>query len=500
MARLGVKGGRLALFGLAEQRPEAPDEPQVLSGGVRRQLLPLGLELLSQAGVSAGDAFALVLDNDKTSAACMLAAMELRCVCAVVGASRAALLGLVCRQTGISKVLTVDDRKGSVSISSVEVEPSDGKSSWMDDAAVKEGGGCVCMLTSGSVGEPKVVPCTWEHMRLQGEATQAQLFPDRPARIVCGTSIAHAFSINTIFTLWSSPFDEQSELCFAHSTQALYSLLKQETPDRTTVLYSTPGTYTALAEMSAAPLHVDVPYCAGTRLSMELFETMRSKFGLCLMQNYGSTEMGDIAAWGLKGRSFEDDFAELKNGQFKGIPHVGALWDGVRIVVDENQQVCVSTPWQCLGYVKQRELHHFDANAHPTADIGSLKPSSESSSSLVWLQGRLRPKVNLEWEGENFELSPNEIEHVLLDHPRVSDALVLMQPVNETGTVRVRVVVVSENESSDINNENITPLPPTEAELSKWCEQHGLPAVGRALRVAFVPFLPCSPAGKLMYT
>lgn len=504
MTHLGVKNGRLALFPAAPPATAAVvDEPQVLRGGVRRELLPLGVRLLERAGVTRGSAFVLVLDNDRTSVACMLGAMEMWCVCALIGTGRLALLDLVRRQTGISTVVTVNDADCSVSVRATaetdDTTPASGAVTWLDEPEIAAGGGCVCMLTSGSVGEPKVVPCTWEHMLMQGRSTHEQLFPNGPARLVAGTSIAHAFSINTIFTLFTSPFDEKSELCFARSPEALHALLSEKATDRVTVLYATPGTYTALARMPPAPLHVDVSYCAGTRLTLELFDEMRERFGLRLMQNYGSTEMGDMAAWGLNGRSFDDEYTEVSRSQHQQIPHVGSLWPGVRVAVDENQQVCVSTPWQCLGYVKNCELHRFDSQAHPTADIGALKASSSSSSpdvQLVWLSGRLRPSVHVEWQGERLAYAPQQIERALTLHPSVTDALALMQPtpttssVSDRGSVRARIVVVQAKEAASV----------TEAELKHWLATHGLPAVGRALSVTFVPFLPCSPAGKLMYT
>lgn len=493
MARLGVKHGRLALFHEPADghASAARASAQVLRGGLRRKLLPLGVELLrTRAGIEQGDAFVLVLDNDRTSVACMLGAMELKCAVPLVGKGRIALLDRVVQQTGIRKVVTVDDAEESVHVTIQATDSSPpSPPEWLQEPEI-EGKGCVCMLTSGSVGAPKVVPCTWEHMLLQGQSTHEQLFPDRPARLVCGTSITHAFSINTLFTLLTSPMDEQSELCFAPTTEALYELLAQDT-NKLTALYGTPGTYTALAEMPPRRLRVDTPYCAGSRLAISLFEKMRDDFGLQIQQNYGSTEMGDIAAWGLHGRSFDCEAAELLGDRSQ--THVGALWPGVRATVDERSQVRVSTPWQSLGYVKQRKLHRFEAGTHPTADIGRAEKGADGATS-VWLQGRLRPTVTVESEGgELCEFHPQEIERVLVAHPSVTDALVLMQaadaePSDTPANAAVRARVVVDDHAST-----------TEDELQRWCETNGLTALARKLRVEIVPFLPCSPAGKLMY-
>jgi acyl-coenzyme A synthetase/AMP-(fatty) acid ligase len=493
--RLGVKHGELALFD-AEGHPASPalvqsGDPcvQVLRGGMRAEMLPLGLQLLQRAGVQQGEAFILLLDNDRTSVACMLAAMKLQCICALVGRSRTALLDLVKKHTGISKVLSVDDETSSVSVQDDANPQAAGDSTaestaipWLrDDDIVK--GGCVCMLTSGSVGEPKVVPCTWSHMLLQGESTHQQLFTKGPARILCGTSISHAFSINTIFALFTSPHDAQSELCFASSPVGLYSLLKQRS-ELLTALYATPGTYTALAAMPPTALYADVPYCAGTRLSMPLFRKMRDDYGLQLMQNYGSTEMGDMAAWHLHGKSFDDELTEMESNDKQ--LYVGSVWPGVEARTKENGEVTMKTPWQSLGYVKNHVLYRLHG-AHHTSDLGIVS-RDKGGVNCVWLQTRLRPAVEVEWQDQRMVYAPKEVEAVIIAHPGVSDVLVLIQSEanRRVGVVRARVVL---DAGATI----------AASDLQQWCAEHGMPVLRDALVVEIAKFLPCSPAGKLMY-
>ncbi|KAG6590756.1 amp-dependent synthetase and ligase [Phytophthora cinnamomi] len=491
MAQLGVKRGELALFDAAG-RPasaalvqSADQRTQVLSGGLRNVLMPLGLTLLQGAGVKRGDAFVLVLDNDRTSVACMLAAMQLQCVCALVGRSRVALLDHVKTHTGITKVLTVHDATTSVDAQDDANPQAAGDATaipWLEDEEIAKGG-CVCMLTSGSVGEPKVVPCTWEHMLLQGESTHQQLFPKGPARIICGTSISHAYSINTIFALLTSPFDAQSELCFASSPVGLYSLLSQRS-ELFTALYATPGTYTALAAMPQTALYADVPYCAGTRLSLSLFRKMSDDFGLTLMQNYGSTEMGDMAAWYLHGKQFDDELKEMESNDAQ--LYVGSVWPGVETRTEENGEVTITTPWQSAGYVKEQVLHHL-TGAHHTSDLGTITHDSNGVN-CVWLQGRLRPSVEVEWQDQRTVYSTKDVEAVISAHPGVSDVLVLIQSEEnrKLGIIRTRVVL---EDGAAIDS----------SDLKQWCVDHDMPALREALVIELAKFLPCSPAGKLMY-
>ncbi|GMF16866.1 unnamed protein product [Phytophthora fragariaefolia] len=416
----------------------------------------------------------------------MLAAMQLRCVCALVGRSRVALLEHVKSHTGISKVLSVDDASASVHAqddANPQAAGDSSESSWLRDAEIAKGG-CVCMLTSGSVGEPKVVPCTWEHMLLQGESTHQQLFPKRPARIICGTSISHAYSINTIFALFTSPYDDQSELCFASSAVGLYSLLAQRS-ELFTALYATPGTYTALAAMPPTALHADVPYCAGTRLSLALFRKMRDEYGLLLMQNYGSTEMGDMAAWYLYGKNFDAEVTEMESNEKQ--LYVGSVWPGVETRTEENGEVAINTPWQSAGYVKEQVLYRFDGSHH-TSDLGTITQDFNGVS-CVWLQERLRPTVEVEWQQQRTVYSTKEVEAVIAAHPSVSDVLVLIQSEEDRnqGVIRARVVL---EDSAAVDSSS----------LKEWCAVHDMPAFREVLVIEFAKFLPCSPAGKLMYS
>lgn len=492
---VGVRNGRLALFYANDAPPSPPQErepSEVISGGMRRALLPFGDALLRGAGVTRGAAFVLLLDNDRAGAACVLAAMALECVCVLLGRSRAALLPHVRRQTGITTVLVVDGASGRVTRvvddeddEVEELEPPE----WTHEPAISAAGGCVGMLTSGSVGDPKVVVCTWEKMRLQGQLTHEQLFPNAPARIVCATSISHAYSINVLFALFTSPHDTNSELCFAPTISALRALLA-EPKHKFTMLYATPATYTALLDLPAVQLNVDVPYCAGTRMQQELFDEVAAHCGLQVMQNYGSTETGDIAAWSLHGKQFSEEAQEMaKNSK---LIYAGSLWPGVRAeIVQDTGEVLISTPWQALGYIVERQLDAFNGAPHRTADIGCVTQDARGIECL-WLQGRLRPAIDVVCDGVASTHPPKLIEEAVTSHPDVTDALVLVQKhsassLTPSGSpVRLRAVP---REQASVRAEDIV----------EWCARQ-LPALREHLAVEIVDYLPCSAAGKLMYT
>uniref|UniRef100_K3WK80 AMP-dependent synthetase/ligase domain-containing protein n=1 Tax=Globisporangium ultimum (strain ATCC 200006 / CBS 805.95 / DAOM BR144) TaxID=431595 RepID=K3WK80_GLOUD len=497
MAQVGVKNGKLRLFYPSDAPPRVTQQDrervQVLRGGLRCTLLPRGLVLLQDVGIQCKDVFILVVDNDRTSVACMLAAMELECVCLVISTSRIGLLQHAQEQTGITKVVVVKDASDVVELQQDSAPSANGMHlPWLNESAIAAGG-CVCMLTSGSIGAPKVVACTWSRMLLQGQSTQEQLFPSGPARIVCATSISHAYSINALFALFTSPHDNQSELCFAPTIAGLHSLLA-EPKEKFTLLYGTPATYTALLDLPAVTMNVDVPYCAGTRMQLDLFYQVYKHCGLQVMQNYGSTETGDIAAWSLFGKTFDDEKLEMDANS--GCIYTGSLWPGVKAEIESTGEVLITTPWQALGYIRERALQGFQGRPHRTADIGFMK-QDRCGIECLWLQDRLRPSVHAVSAGVASSHAPKQIEDAVTDHPDVTDALVLMQQnkSNRSGAhetadaqlppVRVRAVL---KDDAVVRVED----------LVEWCAKK-YPDLRDSLSVEFVHCLPCSPAGKLIY-
>ncbi|GLD93122.1 hypothetical protein PINS_up001714 [Pythium insidiosum] len=402
--------------------------------------------------------------------------MELKCVCVLLSRGRAALLSSVQRHTGLTKVLTIT---GDIATAhdDAPTSPDTTPPKWLHSEALRDGG--VGLLTSGSVGAPKVVACSWENMRLQGQCTHEQLFPGQPARVICATSISHAYSINAVFALYTSPSDAGSELCFVPDTTALHSLISSPAGKRT-LLYGTPATYTRLLEFPQGRLYADVPYCAGTRLARELFEQTQQHNGLTLMQNYGSTETGDIAAWHLHGLRFRDEADNMSSAEEI---YVGRLWPGVRVQVESSGEVLVWTPWQSMGYVVDQELRLRNGAPHYTADRGRAVQESDGITS-IWLRGRIRPDIRVAVDGDTRVLAPEHVERVVLAHPDVTDALALMRPTSESLVIRIvlRDVAVTSRD-----------------ELTGWvAEQLEVPHASVHLEV--VEYLPCSPAGKLMYT
>ncbi|KAF0699407.1 Aste57867_10015 [Aphanomyces stellatus] len=433
-----------------------------------REGIPHLQRLLS--GVEDNSSFILLVDNDATSASLIVAACILKKVCILIpAAQKDQLLPYVVENTGLS--LVVNPHSGHTKMDRLKESPR----VWLDDPRLLDGG--VCMLTSGSTGLPKIVCCTWASMLLQGDATQRELFPDGPCRFICASSIAHAYAINALFAIYMSPFGHLSDL---HLDLDLD--LASNSSSATTILFGTPGSYIRFLSDESADTslaHVQA-FSAGVSLPRPLGTLLLERFGLRVMQNYGSTETGGIAFGG----TFE------KKERESSLPCAGAPWPGVQVRFDrpatgrvcgagEWGEIVVLTPWQCTGYVVGRSLVPISTTGfYHTGDGGALHETG-----TLRLGQRLREPVCFRHEGLDIFVPPQQVESALLKNPHVTDVLVPLVLCKEK-TKPVALVVAPNS---------------TMEEIDQWCRKH-LPPMLQDLDVRLMEYLPCSPAGKLMYS
>ncbi|OQR94544.1 hypothetical protein ACHHYP_01147 [Achlya hypogyna] len=448
-----------------ESTPPTPAAEPITVGAAKSTLLSTGTALLTKL-LDAPTLFVLVVRNDLPSAAAIVAASRLQHVCVLLPASRISLLEYTIATTGAAVV--VDATAGTIQrLERPKVE-------W---PSTLRGGG-VCMLTSGSTGTPKVVACTWASMLAQGDATQQCLFPTRPVRFVLASSIAHAYAINALFAILTSPYGDTSELCMAGRMDTLVPLLATPAPAFATVVFGTPGTFVPLARLSATPLHADYTYSAGVSLPTDLQALLRDNFGLTVLQNYGSTETGGIAAGGL---------SQLTEVHHASLPLAGALWPGtdMRVLPPAKGMVCragedgelvVRTPWQCTGYVVDRALVGISADGYyRTSDGGAVVDGH------AFIGERLRSPVRFRHGNFNLFVPPHEIEDAIRTHPRISDVLI---PFVEAKPDRVVLLVVTTLAVHEVGAHCLATLPSFVTNLD----------------IRKVDHLACSAAGKLLYS
>jgi long-chain acyl-CoA synthetase len=204
-------------------------------------------------------------------------------------------------------------------------------------------------------------------------------------------------------------------------------------------------------------------------------ERWRALTGLEISEIYGLTEAcGAVTIQALDGRPFDGSvglpipLAELS------IRDAG----GRELGVGEPGEVCVRGPQVMAGYWKRPDetAKVMTADGYlRSGDIGSLDERgylriSDRKKDMILVSG--------------FNVFPNEVEAVLLAHPKVLEAAVVSVPDHHSGEAPAAFVVPSDPSL-------------TEAELRAFCAEQ-LTAYKRPKRIEFRDALPKTPVGKIL--
>jgi len=206
---------------------------------------------------------------------------------------------------------------------------------------------------------------------------------------------------------------------------------------------------------------------------------------------YGQTETNSTLTFlgpdDHKIAGLEGEVLELK---LKRLRSVGRPRDDVFVMIMDNSnqmlgpneegEICVASGRVMAGYYGNEEATHEaiqDGILH-TGDVGYL-----DDENYLFITGRKKDLIIR--GGEN--ISPGEIEAVLMSHPNVEDAAVIGVPDVEWGEVVKAVVVPVEGSA------------PSPEELTAYTKQH-LSSFKAPQYFAFVEELPRNPMGKVLKT
>ncbi len=191
--------------------------------------------------------------------------------------------------------------------------------------------------------------------------------------------------------------------------------------------------YRAAAGRSHDLRHLRLMTSGSDRLPDDLFEGMRQRFGVTLLERYGMTETGMNLSNPLRG--------ERRRGSV-GLPLPGVearvverrtgapLPDGV---VGELQ---IRGPHVCAGYHNQPEQTAAAFTADGWLRTGDL--AERAPDGYFTLQGRAKDLII----SGGMNVYPPEVERALLEHPQVRAVAVIGCPDEEWGERVVALVVV----------------------------------------------------------
>jgi cyclohexanecarboxylate-CoA ligase len=241
-----------------------------------------------------------------------------------------------------------------------------------------------------------------------------------------------------------------------------------------------------LAYLAAQRAHGDEPFfpalrhlqAGGAPITPELNAECLRVFGTPIYNQWGLTEFPAATSLG------EGDPPE----KFEGT--VGRIAPGAEVKVVEldgtvapaggEGELWVRGPQRCAGYVDSSlDAEAFDADGFfRTGDLGTV-----DSDGFVRITGRLKDIIIRNAEN----LSAQEIENVLIEHPAIADVAVIGLPDPRTGERACAVVVLTPGHDAL-----------TIADLAAHCRERGLATQKIPEQLELVDELPRNPMGKVL--
>ena len=255
------------------------------------------------------------------------------------------------------------------------------------------------------------------------------------------------------------------------------AVLEAVVKEKGTVIFGVPAMYNALAmvrdqvlaryDLSSLRLAVS----AGAKSFPKLMETLEDKFGLCLYEVYGLTEVSAVSISTSRSR---------KLGTVgKPICRLKILGDnGKRVRRGEIGEAVFYAPWVMKGYYKAPEL---------TAQV--LKSGWFYTGDLVRMDEDgyleyIEKKSFIIVTSSGLKIGPSEVEFVLLSHPGVAEVAYVGINDGYGGQIPTAFVVLKEGQHA------------TAEELSNLCCKN-LADFKLPKRIEFVDSIPKTSSGKI---
>ncbi|MER3447722.1 MAG: acyl-CoA synthetase [Candidatus Dadabacteria bacterium] len=210
---------------------------------------------------------------------------------------------------------------------------------------------------------------------------------------------------------------------------------------------------------------------AGAPLSKETFYKFYEKFGIYPRQFYGSTETGVISINLGDEKRFDSVGIPVKNVEVRIFRD-----DGTEADINEVGEIAVKSPSMTTGYygLQEETERAFRGGYYFTGDLGRI-----DEEGYIYIVGRKKLIINV----AGNKVDPTEVENILLNHPKIKDAVVIGVK-DKYGNESVKAVIVAK-EDIDIK------------EVHNYCKGHisdfKIPRI-----VEFRDEIPRSPTGKVL--
>ncbi len=210
---------------------------------------------------------------------------------------------------------------------------------------------------------------------------------------------------------------------------------------------------------------------AGAPLSKETFDKFHERFGIYPRQFYGSTETGVISINLGDEKRFDSVGFPVKNVEVRIFRE-----DGGEADINEVGEIAVKSPSMTTGYygLVEETKRVFRNGYYFTGDLGKI-----DEEGYIYIVGRKKLIINV----AGNKVDPIEVENLLLNHPKIKEAVVLGVEDNH-GNESVKAVIVPRGNM-------------VAKEVYDYCKGHisdfKIPRI-----VEFRDQIPKSPTGKVL--
>lgn len=467
-----------------------PDKPAVIAGRFAVSYAQLlgrvrdTADQLAKAGVTPGDAVAILLPNGIDFVAACFAAFARQAIAVPVNTRFQKEEIKYYLDSSQSRVLIHENSAAATladiapSLTTLIIPPGG------EDAA---GGGCrevivpahaetpaIFMYSSGSTGKPKRVTRTHGQLLAEYQALAATVSLNDADRILCTVPLYHAHGFgNCMFAALLSG----GTLVLMEGEFNPREAARLMEAQRITVYPAVPFMVKMIAD-GFYPTKPDLGsirllFSAGAALPLEVARRFRDVFGLTPRQLYGSTETGAVSINQDGGEGTEESVGKPLHGVRIDILDEG----GQPLSAGEIGEVAIRSPAMTAQYdgLPDVTAECFQRGYFLPGDLGLV-----DADGRLYIKGRKKLLINV----AGNKVDPLDVEAVIKTHPKVRDVVVLGSPDPNYGEMVKAVVVVAEDGCAA---EEITAL------CSQRLAWYKVPK-----RVEFRTEIPRSPLGKIL--
>lgn len=481
---------------------EAPDRQALAFEGARWTFRELGYAIaraaaaLQSEGIAAGDRVAFILRNRPEGVIALYACWSIGAVPVLVSPlyGRDDLASAL-EKTGPKLAVVGDDletaraavaERAINALLSSALDQGAGTEYLPDACDLAEGHESAILFTGGTTGKPKAVVATHGGtlatmsklaFASKGRAGPYALAPDAASPNLILLPLFHSGGQQAL--LFSYHVGRSVALVERFAADAVDSAVRRHAIDN---LFLLP---TMLYDLAYAPGAIDLStvrsvLVAGGAVDPQTRAAFERRYGIALLSNYGSTEIGHVAGWTAR---------DVRDGLWRA-GSVGRVYPGVEVEIrDENGQplgpnavgeICVKTRLT-TGYAgsnNAEEMIHRDGWVL-SGDLGYL-----DADGVLFLSGRKRELIKC----GGFQIFPSELEDTLRTSPIVADVAVVAAADPRLGEVPKAFVVPRSNVAAPGEPERAALIAHVRDRLAHY----------KAIReVEFIAALPRTPTGKI---